>query len=242
MGNDKKGFLLYNDQKELFDKLSNKKAGELIKHIFAYANEEDPVAEDFLIEIAFTSIKQQMIRDTERYNNIKEKRSQAGKASGESRRKKTSEENTEQKPMRRTKRTNVKSVKQTSTKRTIIDKDIDKDNNIKKKINKKDFYSKYSFFKRKFAKRWFDEYIPLKKRKKASITDRQLNFQLKTISKLSKDDYTIAFEILNKSINSGWTDFYPLNGSFTKSKPSNSNGSHNTSLKKQKFTHSHKTV
>jgi len=42
MAQDKKGFILYADQKALFDKLPNDKAGELIKHIFSFVNDEKP--------------------------------------------------------------------------------------------------------------------------------------------------------------------------------------------------------
>ena len=38
----KKSFLLYADWKETFETLSDDKAGELIKHIFAYVNDENP--------------------------------------------------------------------------------------------------------------------------------------------------------------------------------------------------------
>ena len=34
MAENKKGFILYSDQKELFEQLPDDKAGQLIKHIF----------------------------------------------------------------------------------------------------------------------------------------------------------------------------------------------------------------
>lgn len=63
MAENKKGFMLYADQKSLFDKLPEEIAGKLIKHIFAYVNDENPEANDLLIEIAFEPIKQQLKRD-----------------------------------------------------------------------------------------------------------------------------------------------------------------------------------
>jgi hypothetical protein len=60
MAKDKKGFILYADQKALFEQLPNEKAGELIKFIFAYVNDENPVTEDLIINLAFTPIKQQL--------------------------------------------------------------------------------------------------------------------------------------------------------------------------------------
>ena len=80
MAKDKKGFILYADQKALFEQLPNDKAGELIKFIFAYVNDEDPVTEDLIINLAFTPIKQQLKRDLKKFEETKEKRSEAGKA------------------------------------------------------------------------------------------------------------------------------------------------------------------
>ena len=59
--------MLYADQKELFNKLPDDKAGELIKHIFSYINDDNPITKDILIEIAFESIKQQLKRDLKKW-------------------------------------------------------------------------------------------------------------------------------------------------------------------------------
>ena len=80
MAKDKKGFILYADQKALFEQLPNDKAGELIKFIFDYVNDENPVTEDLIINLAFTPIKQQLKRDLIKFEETKEKRSEAGKA------------------------------------------------------------------------------------------------------------------------------------------------------------------
>ena len=80
MAKDKKGFILYADQKALFDQLPNDKAGELIKFIFAYVNDENPNTDDIIINLAFTPIKQQLKRDLKKFEETKEKRSEAGKA------------------------------------------------------------------------------------------------------------------------------------------------------------------
>ncbi len=79
MAEDKKGFLLYADQKELFDQLPNDKAGELIKHIMAYVNDENPISEDLIINLAFTPIKTQLKRDLKRYEGTKQSKSLSGK-------------------------------------------------------------------------------------------------------------------------------------------------------------------
>lgn len=67
MAKDKKSFILYMDQRGIFDKLSDEQAGKLIKHIFSYCADEEPSAE-FIIDIAFESIKQTLKRDLKKYN------------------------------------------------------------------------------------------------------------------------------------------------------------------------------
>lgn len=80
MAKDKKGFILYADQKAIFDQLPNEKAGELIKFILSYVNDENPETDDLIIKLAFTPIQQQLKRDLVKYEETKEKRSEAGKA------------------------------------------------------------------------------------------------------------------------------------------------------------------
>jgi len=111
MATNKKGFILYADQKELFDQLPNDKAGELIKHIFSYVNDENPDTNDIILKLAFTPIKQQLKRDLVKFEETKIKRSEAGKKSAESRRNKKEQTSTNS--------TSVKSVEQTSTNSTV---------------------------------------------------------------------------------------------------------------------------
>jgi len=79
MAKDKKSFILYVDQKELFNKLPDDIAGKLIKHIYSYVSDENPTSEDLMIEIAFEPIKQQLKRDLKLFEEKRVKRSEAGK-------------------------------------------------------------------------------------------------------------------------------------------------------------------
>ena len=85
MAEDKKGFILYADQKELFSQLPDELAGKLIKHIMAYVNDENPVSDDIVINIAFTPIKLQLKRDLIKFEETKGRRSIAGKIGAEKR-------------------------------------------------------------------------------------------------------------------------------------------------------------
>ena len=80
MAKDKKSFILYVDQKDLFNKLPDDIAGKLIKHIYSYVSDENPKSDDLIIEIAFEPIKQQLKRDLKLFEEKRVKRSEAGLA------------------------------------------------------------------------------------------------------------------------------------------------------------------
>jgi hypothetical protein len=85
MADGKKSFVLYCDQKGIWDKLDDAQAGKLIKHIIAYVNDENPVAPDFITELAFEPIKAQLKRDLKKWEQTTANRSIAGKAGAEAR-------------------------------------------------------------------------------------------------------------------------------------------------------------
>lgn len=96
MAKGKKSFVLYSDQKELFEHLSDEQAGKLIKHIFNYVNDENPTADDPLVDIAFIPIKQHLKRDLKNWEKKQKQRSEAGKKSAESRQRKSTTVNDRQ--------------------------------------------------------------------------------------------------------------------------------------------------
>lgn len=103
MATDKKGFILYADQISLFEALTDYEAGQLIKYIFKYITDQDPIQSDNrIVEMAFIPIKLQLKRDLKIWESKIKQRSEAGKASALS---------------RSTKSTSVKSR---STKSTVI--------------------------------------------------------------------------------------------------------------------------
>jgi hypothetical protein len=82
MAKDKKSFLLYCDQQGVFNKLPDEIAGKLIKHIFAYVNDENPPCDDLLLTIAFEPIKTQLKRDLRKYDDYIEKQKFNGSKGG----------------------------------------------------------------------------------------------------------------------------------------------------------------
>ncbi|MCT4085488.1 hypothetical protein HZP81_17210 [Elizabethkingia anophelis] len=78
----KKSFIGYCDWERTFDFLSDEEAGKLIKHFFAYVNDKDPILDDRLLQMAFEPIKLQLNRDLSKYEEVKRKRSEAGRQGG----------------------------------------------------------------------------------------------------------------------------------------------------------------
>jgi len=85
MAKDKKSFVLYADQQDLFSFLPDEVAGKLIKHIFSYVNDEEPTADNQLVELAFISIKRQLKRDLQKWETQLEQRREAGRKSAQKR-------------------------------------------------------------------------------------------------------------------------------------------------------------
>lgn len=85
MAEGKKSFIAYSDWKATFDELSDEDAGRLIKHIFAYVNDENPATDNVLIRVAFAQFKQTLKRDLVKWNEQLQQRRAAGKRSAEKR-------------------------------------------------------------------------------------------------------------------------------------------------------------
>ena len=150
MAKDKKGFILYADLIKVVSKLPNETAGKLFKIILSYVNDLEVSIDDLLLEIAFEPIKNQLKRDVVKFEQVKSKRSDAGKRSAELRALKKEEQNP-------TNSTSVESVQQTSTNPTVTVNDIVTDNVT-------DIYTTYieeptqtnNITEEVFLKRWCD--------------------------------------------------------------------------------------
>ncbi len=116
MAEEKKGVIFYCDLIHTFEKLILKdrinktnNSGELIYHYLQYINDRNPEPINDIIDLAFEPMKQTLKRDLIKWQNIKGKRSDAGKASAEKRKQNA------------TNPTHVESVKQNATNPTVSD-------------------------------------------------------------------------------------------------------------------------
>lgn len=89
MAEGKNSFVLYTDNKELWESLTDEQAGKLIKHIFSYVNDESPELTDQLLKIAFIPIKQSLKRDLKKWEGYIEKQRLNGSKGGRPKAKET---------------------------------------------------------------------------------------------------------------------------------------------------------
>ena len=74
----KKSFILYHDQKEVIDELEDEQAGKLFKAIYEYNVNKKEILSGVL-KLVFIPFKTAFDRDETKWEEISEKRSQAGK-------------------------------------------------------------------------------------------------------------------------------------------------------------------
>jgi len=89
MAENKKSFVLYADIIHTVSILDDSKAGKLFKHILDYVNDKNPISEDMFVNIAFEPIKQQLKRDLQKWDEIRDKRALAGSIGGHSKAKRS---------------------------------------------------------------------------------------------------------------------------------------------------------
>ena len=87
--NGKRSFVLYNDLIRVVEKIIAKdrdngtnEAGELFFGILEYVNGVVPEFKNFATEMAFEPIKNQLDRDFQKWEDIRKKRSEAGRKGG----------------------------------------------------------------------------------------------------------------------------------------------------------------
>jgi len=81
MAEGKKSFVAYSDWRDTFNELNDEDAGKLIKHIFAYVNDENPTTDSVVVRAVFAQIKNTLKRDLQKWEKQLEQRREAGKKS-----------------------------------------------------------------------------------------------------------------------------------------------------------------
>lgn len=188
MAEGKKSFIAYADWKDTFDKLPDEVAGKLIKHIFAYVNDENPLSDDYVIEAVFSNIKHTLKRDLDKWERQLEQRRDAGKRSAEIRSTKFNERSNSS---NETERNSTDSVSVSVNDNVIL---LEKETkfNFKKKLI--DFG---------FKENLVDDWLKVRRTKKATNTETSFNSFLKEIQKRNCN----LNEILEFIVTKNWSGF-----------------------------------
>ena len=180
MAKDKKGFILYADLIKVVSKLPDETAGKLFKIILSYVNDLEVSIDDLLLEIAFEPIKNQLKRDLVKFEQVKSKRSDAGKRSAELRALKKEEQNS-------TNSTSVESVQQTSTNPTVTDTVNDTVTDTVITIEEKeDFFIKASSKYKMYAEQLYKDNVFIEALSRNQIKDPNKDVCKNTIHKYLK--------------------------------------------------------
>tara|TARA_R110000796_G_scaffold244574_1_gene367759 strand:- start:545 stop:1150 length:606 start_codon:yes stop_codon:yes gene_type:complete len=83
MAENKKTFVFYSDWSNMINEMPNNDAGELLKHILSYVNDENPTTENVLVRMAFGHMKPLLKTDLIKWEGIRQKRSEYGKKGGQ---------------------------------------------------------------------------------------------------------------------------------------------------------------
>lgn len=88
MATGKKSFVFYTNWRNIFQELPKEKGYDLLMHMLAYVNDEDPQTDDVLINAVFAGMKNQLKDDLKNWEGKQKQRSAAGKASAAARQRK----------------------------------------------------------------------------------------------------------------------------------------------------------
>lgn len=83
MAENKKTFIFYSDWINMVREMDNEDAGELLKHILSYVNDENPTTDNKFVRMAFGHMKPMLKKDLDKWDNQLKKYSEMGKRSAE---------------------------------------------------------------------------------------------------------------------------------------------------------------
>ena len=214
---DKNSFVMYTTYAEHINLLTMEQRGLLLTAIMNYASGEPLPDMDGMTRMAFSFIKVQMDRDSEKYQATVEKRRESGKLGG---RPSTKANGLSEKA----KKANGFSEKQTKAKKPDNDNEYDNDSDNEEYIHtptkaracahaevekprKKSEPVKYSDDPE--LNDAIAEFVKFRKGIKKPMSDRAITLMMNKLESLSHDKHE-QVQILNQSIMQGWTGLYAL--------------------------------
>ena len=212
MATGKKSFILYCDLIHEVDHLTDEEKGKLFQHLLEYVNDMNPVLEDRVLLGSWKHIQRQLKRDLIKYEDIKEKRSEAGKASAE-KRKQTA-----------TNPTSVEPVEQTATNPTVNDNGTDTVNDTDTVTVIKKEKASHSFFESEELNDVFSKWLyACANEVKMSVRKAHGQSAIEALAmKLNTMPVDKAIRQVRQSLENGWVTLRPLNEVESKLTPEDS--------------------
>ena len=217
MAENKQSFLLYCDQRGLFDKLPDEMAGRLIKHIFAYVNDEHPKTDELLLEVAFEPIKTNLKRDLKRWKSSKSDRSKGAAIANLKRWHPNLYKRYESKELTLEQCWKIAGIADDESESLdVAPVGVNVNVNVNENVNVKDKKSKpkkdqpeLPFSGDRFLKKWKDWKAHRKAFDKFKYTAQSERAALTKLKKLAKTEVR-AIAMIDQSIERGWKGFFPL--------------------------------
>jgi len=135
MATGKKTFIFYSDWSNMIKEMPNEDAGELLKHILAYVNNENPESKNLLVKMAFGHMKPMLKADLLKWDKQLKSYSNMGKKSAEARASNKVEPT-------------LTKVKPTST----VNVNVNVNDNVNVNVDYKDIISEWNSFTWKLSK------------------------------------------------------------------------------------------
>lgn len=209
-------FILYTEYEEQIEMLNDEQAATFLRAVFAYASGKDLPEMDGMTAMLFSMVKRRMDRDQEKYEEVAEKRAEAGRKGGRPR----SEE-----------KANAFDEKQTKAKKsngffekqknpvpvpvpvpvldTVPDKEKEKESKEREKPEKSPAVVIAKLDAPDGVKQRLQGFVDMRRTMKKPMTGRAVELLWKELSKLSSDPATQE-KILDQSIMNSWQSVYPL--------------------------------
>lgn len=200
----KDSFIIFIESWELVSALSPQQRGTLLESLFRYAMDDELPQMDGITAVVFASMRQKIDYANKRYEEIREKRSAAGVASG------------------RARRTNVKSVEQNEQVLNVFNKtnltDTDTDtvtvtvtDTDTAKEKREPPAPKCPLFEHEEVVTAWREYTEMRKKiKKPITTDRTKTMAINKLMELSGGKPEEAVKVLNQSVDHCWVGLFAI--------------------------------
>lgn len=215
MAENKKSFVLYSDLIHTVRKMPKDKAGELFMVILEYVNDENPTVNDLLVDLVFEPVKQSLKRDLLKYEDKKEIRSNAGQIANLKRWNLDLYERFFNKEISLETALDLAKNRKTSESDKIIPKiPVNVNDNVNDNVSvndillEKETKNKNFDFRKKlmdfgFKEKLVDDWLKVRKTKKATNTETAFNKFIGEVQKANKDPN----EILEICISKDWKGF-----------------------------------